>query len=262
MVFDLNIPTSWNELSASNVLYIGNYWQSWQLMLQSEVSMVKAKALLFLQLTGIKEAGKLKKLCVALSKITDETLPNTLALTDFVFEKRDLTKNVIPLIKVSKGKTFQGPADNLGDISIDEFSFAFALYSLWHKTNDQTFLSKLAGVLYRPVNENFEKDGKTRVPFNNGLIDKYAAEFEKLPDGYRNFVYLFFCGCLDRLVKKFPEIFNSDNNQKSGGSFNDTIVEMSGQEFGTWEETKRMDLHVVLRALQRKIIANQTADKK
>ena len=255
-VFNLVLPGTWNELSESNILYIGNLWQAWQMMIKDNLSLKKARGLLLLELTGFK-GKKLVDLCEAFSNLDEEIDFDVLSLTDFIFNDFKLNRNLVPVIRLNQFDKYHGPADKLSDISIDEFSFAFSCYTQFHKTNEEHYLDKLAAVLYRPYNPHYEKTGDKKVPFNNKLVDKYEVVFSRLPDGYKNAIYLFFKGCLDFIAKKFPEVFNSENKGKSGGSFNKTIIAMSGDKFGSYDQTKVQNLYIVLETLQDLIIQNQ-----
>ena len=44
------IPETWNELSRKQLLYIAEYWEAWKLLAQNNQSLIRAKALLFVEL--------------------------------------------------------------------------------------------------------------------------------------------------------------------------------------------------------------------
>ena len=262
MVFDLRIPEKWEELSVSNILYIGKYWQSWQLMIVNKISLRKAKAMLFIELSGIKSKIRQKELMEALANIHPSTGVNVLDLTEFIFKDFELTKNLIPEIKLPNGIIYCGPSDKISNISIDEFTFAFSCYTQWHATNQEHYLDKLAGILYRPLSADFDVTGIKREPFNNNLIAKHEAVFRDLDDGYKNAIYLFFKSCMEFLNKKYDTVFNQKGESGSTSSFKDIVIEMSGDKFGTFEQTKQENLYIVLDELNRVILQNQKANRK
>jgi hypothetical protein len=261
----LNLPTCWNELSGKQLLYVSKFWFIWKEFIQENISLTKARALLFLELTNITSRREKKRLCFALSFINEQTDVNILDTTNFIFGELTLTKNLLPSIPVGFFTKYYGPAEKLVDINISEFSFAFACYSNYLKTHQETHLDKLVAVLYRPKNKNYKTTGELRVDFNNKMITRYEKKTARLPREYKHAVFLFFKGCLEFLAseKQFPQVFNSGNEKKySGGSFIDAVVNMSGGKFGPFDTTKNQNLYIILKELRELIIANSKTQTK
>lgn len=267
--FDLVFPSSWDELTPEQLLYIGRHWNSWKKLAARSKPLINAKARLFLELCGLKTAKEKRRLAAAIELIDEKSDVNILSTTDFIFrsEKLKFTKNLLPSIQVGRkfysgGKFFvkefyHGPADRLGDISIDEFTFAFTSFSNYNRTGQEKDLNNLIAVLYRPYNKNYLVDGLIKIPFNNRLIELHAQKTAKLKPEVKQAVLLFFMGCMENLQKRYPRVFRrAEKNEAIGGSFNDTVVEISGDKFGTFNETKIEDAHLVLKYLDNIIKKN------
>lgn len=248
---DLVFPAKWDELSRAQFLYIAKYWESWKDISTANESLRKAKALLVLELCGLKSRKELKKLCYILSFVDETTNANILDCCNFVFDKLDLTVNHLPKIKVGMFSWFFGPGDRLNDVTIEEFSFAFSAYVHYLKTGNETHLNNLVAVLYRPVNDDYQKTGDIRIPFNQKLIVLHAKKTKRMHEDYKQGVLLFFMGVVNALEKKYPFVFRrSQANEASGkGSFIDTTIAMSGGKFGHFDTTKATNMHIFLKEL-------------
>jgi len=257
-IFELSIPASWEELTREQFLYIAKYWSAWQNLLQHGHSLIKARCGLLIALSGLNTSKQRKRLCRALSFVDLSTDVNILDCTNFVFGELKLTKCLVPTIPVGIFKRYYGPADKLADLQIDEFSFALHCYTQYSKTGNENFLLKLMAVLYRPKNPNYKKSGELRSEFNNKLVDLHEKVLSKCPDEYKHATYIFFRGCMEMLEKRYPEVFTrSKETQRSGGSFIDAVISMSGGKFGPFSETKKENMHVILKELQELIIKSK-----
>lgn len=250
----LNFPSSWNELSRRQLLFIAEHWTSWQSLLKVGENLNKVRATLVIVLCGLKGRSERVKLCKTLALVNEDSGGNILECADFLFKSIDLTKNLLPSINVGWFKRYYGPADKLADISVEEFSFAFSLYAQYVRTGNENFLNQLAACLYRPANPDFKKTGETRVPFNNRLISLYESDFKKVPTPYKHGVYLFFLSCVEHLAKTFPLVFSRAENGGSGGSsFFDSVISLSGGKFGPFESTKNTNLYIICKELNQLI---------
>lgn len=259
--FDVKVPTEWNELSRHQLLYIAEYWQSWNDMLIGNLSMLKARALLFLCLCNLKSRYELQRLTHFLSFVDENTGVNVLEYTDFIFKEIRLTKNLLPKIWVSWLKHYYGPQDALSDLTIDEFSFAFDCYQRYQRHKKIEDLNNLVFILYRPKNKNIKTDGELRMPFNHNLISsEYAGNvwFKE-----KQAVFLFFYGCLEKLRMDFKEVFKVADNTtgKENTSFLDTTIAMSGAKFGSFNETKNVNIYVFFKELKNQILEAERIEK-
>lgn len=257
---EISIVDNWDELNRNQVLYIAKHLPAWRMMLlATEVSMQKARALLLIELIVNKTPAELKEICELFSKYDFEGNDiNLLSITDFVFQKNGLVLNKIPDISISATKKIYGPADRLDNISIHEFSFAINYFNLYNTTKDEMYLDYLVCVLYRVKSAGGEERGDIREPFNMYTADKYLKEISKLDYSYKEAIYLFFQGCLESWLIAFPLVFKrGTEEQKTSATqktFLDIILNISGGKFGTFNETKNENAYLVLKDLNTELI--------
>lgn len=251
-LFDLKVPASWDELNQRQLIYIGRYWESWKQLAEMGESLFKARCMLFIELSGIENRVQKKRLCTALAFVNENTNVNVISWTDFIFKRQTLTKNILPKIKIGWFKWFFGPQDKLSDIDIEEFSFAYSAYSSYMNTGVEAHLDNLVAVLYRPSSNKYHITGDIRVPFNYKMIRIYAKRIKHLDNSYKQAVLLYFIGCLEFFKKKYGSVFRRASNQTQvSGSFIDAAIDISGGKFGPFEETKRTNVHVFLKELNK-----------
>lgn len=253
---DVKFAENWDELTTKQFLFIAKNWDAWKQLILSGGDLLQLRSLLVIELCGVTGRRNRKKLCDMLAFVDEATNTNILGCVDFVFKKLNLTKNHLPKLKIGWFKWYYGPGDRLNDISIEEFSFAYSAYINYNRTHDVDQLNNLVATLYRPCGDlNAQRNGEVKQPFNYKLIGRYSEKMCWLNDGYKQGVLLFFMGCLEYFKNKYPEVFRrAEKNEVSGtGTFFDTVVDMSGGEFGPFKDTKNENMHVIMRALNKKI---------
>ncbi len=147
---------------------------------------------------------------------------------------------------------YQRPMDRLTNITIDEFAHCDDLFLGWHKTKDKEYLQYLCAVLYRET----DKQGK-RVEFDKHDLGRRAKDFKKVSLKKLLVVAMAYQGCKTYITNQFPVVFPASSKIKKskGGNlpqssgFGKLILQMSGQKFGTYEETKRTNVYTFLSEL-------------
>ena len=202
--------------------------------------------------------------------LCQEILIKVLPLITFLFEKINLTRQVTTEIKV--GRKFQffgtrmlyGPADNFDNLTIAEFSDCESCLTEYQQSKDVIWLNRFIAILYRPRNKSADpaKPGYTgdlRQPYNFYLNDLIAAMVEKIPDGVKMGVMLWYVGCRTSLTTDYQFLFNSKSDKGAeGGSWTDLIHGLSGPKFGTIDQTMTANLKVVFKELT--ILHKQAAE--
>ncbi len=241
---ELNLPSKWDQLSYKQFLYIAKMWPVWKELSEAQASLIPAKAKLFIELCDL---GYFKKVqvCKALSNYNENSLgDNPLKLLDFLFEKVDLTKNMIPTINVGWMKQLKGPADEMADCSIEEFSFCFSAYSAFSRTEKEEHLITLMAILYRDTHKG------VRVAFDIDKLPRYERLLKKVPKVYLQGTFLFFTGILTYLELRYSTVFKrSEQKNQSSGNFLDGVLAMSGGIFGPFESTKNTNMWVFMKQL-------------
>ncbi len=253
ITYNVSLPGNWNELTELQLLYIGKRWLAWKELIQNNISLQTEKAALFLQLIQNKNSRQIKKIAEVLSHIEDDIDVNILDTTSFLFEKLDLTKNLLPSVSIGPFKKLYGPGDRLKNISIDELSFAFHFYGMYNKTKDNKYLNLLFAVLYRPYDKTGIVRGDSREPFNNHLIEDNEKRTKKVSQAYKQATLIFFMGCIEYMEKKFPHVFKradeAELKKPGNSSLMNVIISVSGGKFGEFDKTKSQNAYVVLTEL-------------
>ncbi len=103
-----------------------------------------------------------------------------------------------------KGKKLVKPGDRLGDISIEQFSAADALFFRWRTTQDDIHLKQLAASLYT-------LDGKFS-PFQLPAVAQYT---DCLRPSQRYFIGMVFMSIHQYIRQRYPKIFPPPVKEKS-----------------------------------------------
>ncbi len=246
----IGFPQTWNELTVPQLLYIANLWEAWQLMARGNVNLLKAKALLFLELlngnTKNNRADRAKK--IALLSEDDQT--DLIQCVNFIFESNKLTVCPLPWVKVGMRK-YYAPNNGLSNIKAIEWHFADKLYMDYYHTGEEKHLDNFIACLYRPSVSVFDKSGVRRVKFNWNYIEKYAKQIKRLSYSEKHLVLLWYIGSRDAFIKKYPNVF-SDSNKKAAieNGWLKLILALSGNKFGEFEQTGQTDFTMIVMELE------------
>lgn len=258
LTYNVLLPGNWNELTGIQLLYIGKRWSLWTELIKNNISLQTEKAALFLQLIQNKNSRQIRKIAEVLSYTEDDADVNILETTSFLFDKLDLTKNLLPSVAIGPFNKLYGPGDRLKNISIDELSFAFHFYGMYNKTKDAKHLNSLFAVLYRPYDKTGIARGDVREPFNHHLIEANENRTKKVNESYKQAVLIFFIGCIEYMEKRFPFVFkraDEDELKKQGNSsLMGVIISVAGGKFGDFDKTKTQNAYVVLTELNSLLI--------
>lgn len=135
-----------------------------------------------------------------------------------------LTKNLLPDIDV-KGKTWYGPSDSLTNLLFAEFIHTETFLDYYGHTKKPEYLDKLIATIYRPQDPEYNPKsvnfhGDRREKFNDHLIDMRAVKLAEVHPAVKQAIYLFYLGCRNFIVKKFPKVFPpSSGNEKKKDAF-------------------------------------------
>ncbi len=242
----ISFPSVWNELTERVLLYVGDYWESWRLLALAKESLLKAKALLVIEIVSEQLKISRAKVTELLKKIAPEPLAELCHLTDFIFEGNTLTICPIKFIITAEGNLYP-PDDALGNITIGEFNFADGHFMKYLASNDITEVENLIGVLYRT-----RASGKLkRLDFEMSEVEKHFDSIKKLRYAQRQLILLWYIGCREAIVKGNEDLFDREAEEESrGAGWTDLIRAMSKGIFGTFKETEQTDLFLVFMELR------------
>ena len=159
MKLNIEIPVSWNELSARQLMKLALYFHKYE-------EGVILDLLVLITLMDIRW-WQLRKAWSFFIMITQADVSELKAYFPWLYESITLTR-FLPEIKV-KGEILYAPQNRLIDIVVNEFSNTEDLYLGWYHTKDPEYLKYLMAVLYRE-----KREGK-RVYFDKTELDVRAA---------------------------------------------------------------------------------------
>jgi hypothetical protein len=239
----MSIASTWNDLTQKQLFFIAKNWELWKVMSKSNISLLKEKCKIFINLVPEGYKTEIRK---AVLHISDEQLFELSELTNFIFENNNLTKCPVPTIK-HESEILHAPSDRMGNIVAMEFATADHYYMQYHENPDDDALTKLIATLYRPLNI----DGFERIDFNKNNDVKYFKAAASIDETLRQSILLWYIGCRSHIIKNNSDVFSKDNESTAKASgWLPVILAMSGNKFGTFDQTALTDFHLILMELR------------
>lgn len=203
MDINLTIPTNWNELSqqqAKNISYIIHCTQRSIINLPHQEFAISGLAYVKCAKELLRH-NKYKAIRIALQELT---LSAYKPFVQFLFKNVELQE--FPDTYKFKKTTLHAPAVRLRNLTVEEFSFADALYFRYKTTNDVKYLDLLCSTLYRPE-ATAPNPTDIRTPYNRLLAETHYDNFKNLPLKEKIVVAFAFEGSRNHLVNQFPNVF-------------------------------------------------------
>jgi hypothetical protein len=234
-----HVPGSWNELSGEQLLGLCR-------LSGMELQPFEFRTMALLLLLGLtmdkRPAAKISGddyfyLRTSKQRVYMITAQNVLYMTrclKWLFRKTEdaegnvsyhlsgkLTRNLLPEVSV-KGVTYYGPDDALTNSIYREYVHCETFLDRLSTTDNPEFLHKLIAVLYRPAGsigrQHPEFKGDVREELNDFHIDSRARKLSALPAETKTAIMLFYSGCREYLVYKYPNVFSAASGGSSGKS--------------------------------------------
>ena len=202
-----NLPSSWNELTRKQLLFISAKFQKNLKLAEFKVQALK-------EFLSIK-----KKLFLRINPEDAFSLCQTL---DFLLKDVTLTTNVIPVVS-HRFHTYYGPSDRMLHCTFGEFTKAHSRLDQYYKTKDEKVLDEIVAILYRPkksawwIRRHYASTKDPRRKLHDLSLVKRTRAFKTLDPAIKYSVLLFFTGVLNSLPGQFPNVFRKredagDNN--------------------------------------------------
>lgn len=144
----VDIASNWDELTKDEALFIAGNWEAWKALELMDESLVKAKGLLFYNMLRLPAFKKVKAM-EELAKLSNEEQHKRLRMIDWAMTDIKLTKQHLPLIKVS-GVEFTGFDDMIGNMLMDDYVRADKAFIDYLNTGTMESLDELMEALYKP----------------------------------------------------------------------------------------------------------------
>jgi hypothetical protein len=252
------LPEKWEELTPTQYLIVFEE-------LVSEVSEDIKATRIFMRVSGVKPILFLgwKRYVVAIWRswwkgdrslfympifsalqVADEVLP----VLKFVFERKVISKNLLPVITV-KGWEYYGPSDGLLNVTNDEFEKCEFFYALYRNTKEDKWLQYLCGCLYRVAgNGDGKTSGDLRARFNENLVEDYFAAAGNFTASVMFAVLFFYEGCKEKMYAKYEGsgVFTAEEGKQvklDPEAYRKVLFALAGEKNGTVDVIKKLTVH-------------------
>lgn len=216
----VHTPSEWNELTRAQLIFVAP-----RVMLANKSRRLRSEILF--HFIGFKVPN--------LSEMNLSQLTGLFPAVDWLWKSPELTKNLLPEIEIEKIK-FNGPSDELKDITVSQFAFADKYMSLFLKKKEEIYLDLLIGTLY--------KNGKK---FFKEYIESNAILINQLPLDERLAILAFFIGSRGKIAKDNPDIFKKQNKiRRNRTGWLGFFYELAGPKTGTYEQVADMNFFEML----------------
>lgn len=239
--FNLEIPSTWNELEPAEILFIArSFLESGQPL------ELKAQLLVFL----IESRAALQKVKLPKKWKTqidpEQFFLNGSALLSFIFDGNDLThcpEQEIELTGVRGKYKVLAPEEGFAGLTCGEMEDADAYYTLFILEKKVEHLAMLAAILWRLKGIPYQMIVDSK--FTTYPAQKWVPMFEKLEPHRLYAIYIWYTGCKSQLPKMFPVLHEPSDDAKQSGSpdplsFTKCIHAGAGAKNGTREHIRLM----------------------
>lgn len=239
-------PSSWNELTREQLLCIADLFAAKMPVADFRAAVVRKL------LDGIKKK--------TLRQISGDDLYGLGTSLNFLLENVELTKNPIPRI----GRYF-GPADNLKDITFDEFVKLGVLVANYRRSSEIEWIDEICAVLYRPrrmfwkLRKRWMDTTDCRVRLRDKDISARKRRIARASSGERFAVYLLVTGVMTDLVGMFPHIFTERKNNRPGSGWPGLIISLADgrTDNDSLDRVMKSNMYNVLMGLEQRAIEYQ-----
>ncbi|WP_374949632.1 hypothetical protein [Mucilaginibacter sp.] len=249
---DVDLPEAWHEVPADIYPHLASLYLATDAQMSKYDKTVRAFVLLTM------------KHYPFIEKFDDDDMRRQLHYVDWVFNKLDLTKNLLPEITIGK-ETFIGPSDGMDNLRFAEWCAAASYLAAYTESEDIADLQKLVATIYRPagIGPDYVPGSPTfrgdrRQKFNDTLIDSRALLIAKLNKPVIQGIYVWFRSCLKQITLQyeslFPEQLENDNTsvEQSGDGWLGVYDDLRGDpKFGGAEKLEEEYLNMVFFSLAR-----------
>ena len=258
-----DLPSSWNDLNEEQFKRVC-FVRAQHIHNENQQAVNASRMVLFHILSGLKT--------YIIEEITAIQWADILPHMNFIFDTPTLDHNPLPKVYVAGLGDLYGPEGMLDYSSFDEMISADKQFTTINTTEDEeqryTLFAKLFFILYRPEHEHlaeFRKDpkrwnGDIREHFNSEIINERVKLYRGNVEFYKlvaAFIY-YWSFRSNKLVAGFPNYFkepDGDNEDRTGNDYGwaDPLFEMSGDKFGTFEQTANQHWYTIMAEISRQI---------
>jgi hypothetical protein len=232
MKINLNIPTSWNELSQKQFEKIVLLFSTAEPSLVRDIKLFKI-------LVDAKW-WQLKKKAQFRLFLFQVPYSEWKIFIDFLLKENNRTK-FVPVIKAEK-KIYFAPADRIQNLDAEEFSVADDLHIRFRETKNIDYLKYLFHVLY--------SETEKRQPFDKNNLEKQLNS--KVPLEVLLITEMTYFGCKNYIANKFKKAFPKSNKKETGPrkGFGKVIQSMAKGDLSKLPTIERTNIYKFLQQFQ------------
>jgi hypothetical protein len=286
-----SIPETWNELSGKQLLQVMDVFYN------NDYSAEKAELKLLKILTGMSWWQFFRAPVTTTDKIcffplqfsfswstllfrmnqTCYGLDEYLYLTYFLILSNELTKQVLP-----EYKEFYGPADDCGNMKMNEFVFSEHYYMAWaaikrRKEEDpapteeeekeaEKLLNNLVAVLYRPARKKYDYrrnvEGDCRIAFNENLCEYFAtSQVYAWPLQVKMAIVHYYEACRQKWVNDNMDVFGGDGEPAKYGLLSVMRGVAKSGVHGTFDNVEQKYVSMILIELNEEVAEAREMEK-
>jgi len=200
-----SLPSTWNELTREQLLYVSG-------LFASKLTLVEFRVKALFEFLSVKRN--------LLKRVAPEDAYTLCESLNFLNKEVTLTKNLLPVIKTGL-KKYYGPADSMVFCTFGEFTLACSALDEFQKTGEEKYLDQLVTILYRPkkvfwsIRKYFTDNQDPRVRFMNRSLKKRTSRMAKVDHCIKYSVFLFFTGVLNSLTRVYPYVYQQKDDFES-----------------------------------------------
>jgi len=262
------VPTKWDELSNWQLRTIGRFmFNNHNEQIQSKFLKCFCAVVLLLNHSPV----RILKVAILLCSIP---LVRLAYLADFIVEKESRMTRFPNRITVGRWpfrKRLYGPSRRLGNVTIQELSFADKYYYDWVTKNEIVDLMRLTAILYRPPAKKPHLDD-VREPFSNLALERNAMLTDRVPHHMMYMVAHAYEGCRTILIDAHPKVFPKVKSDDDGGkskvkpyqSFARIIDSMAMDEvqiFGSHQRAEQVNAWKFMNVFQESIVRQEKQER-
>jgi hypothetical protein len=246
----LRMPSDWDELTTKQLLAVI------EISLHPTLPLAEKKTMLLQKISG-----------VSLRLFSQFTTIQIISIYDVVevfLAEPQLSRNPYPVLKLNKWKlclkgSLVGPADNLSNISFDEFLEAEDGYfdyceALKPKYTDSVAVAKaldhIIAALFRPKTKSkTTQGGDMREAFEAHKVTNRQPMVEHVPQLCKLAILYYYQGSRNMLMEMYPHVFDTSSPEPvepTRDSWLKMLAKLPNEKFGRISEIGIHNLHTVM----------------
>ncbi len=263
-----NYPQHWDEMSTKLYIKICSLLASKQ---DSALSKIKILQAVFnMERWFYKPSLRIKTL-LTLPGIHMHTILHDKGILGYIFSATGPKTMLVPCFR-HRLRTYYAPPTALTNVCTEELIAAWYAFAQFAKTQDNKYLDKLIALLYRPHRKISRRDAfdirfaaDRREPLNQLKWDQRIKQIATLDHGLKIAILKQFSGHWAVFENKYKAVFpkgKKTDTSGNGSSLLKLMYDVSGNKFGTLEQTAKTNADDVFFFVEMEIKRNKKAEAK